>query len=320
MHSRELVGPALFFVAMLLISCGSETSTSTKSTVQFLTVSPASISIAVGQTQQYTADVRYRNGTSERQAHVEWATSDASMATADSTGSVTAAKPGKVAITATVETSSGWITGSTELTIILPNSELPAIPRTITQSGAVPLFTEFPSPLICADSSYVAFASVRHPIQLTIIRIGPTGIEQPRKISVETDVYGMKCNYQRVELLIEGQNEDFFSRLPFSIREDAIEREKPIPINYSISGKGPMPIEIEDFHKIQARQLGDWYVGIPAYPKVNTAYELHYVSTLERSSEALKTKLVVDLLEETLDRTVTKTMPLVRVENSEGGE
>jgi len=194
-----------------------------------------------------------------------------------------------------------------------------------TDAGAqankpAPLFTQIPYPLICADSSFVAMASVAHPNQLIVIRIGSTGIEEPRTIPLGYDVYGMKCNYQRVELLVEGEKEDFFSRLPFTIREDSIERQKTIPINYSISQKGPTPVEIEDFHKIQSLPLGDWYVRIPAYRRANIAYQLHFVRTVERTRDEMKTRLVIDLLEETFDRKVNKIVPLVRVENSEGGE
>lgn len=159
-------------------------------------------------------------------------------------------------------------------------------------------------------------ASVTRHGRLIIIRIGVNGIEEPRTILLEDDVYGMKCNYQRVELLIQRQNEDFFSRLPFVIREDSIERQKPIPIDYAISEKGPTPIEIEDFHKVMALPLGNWYVQVPGAARPNKVYELHFI----RSTEQLRSSFVIDLVEETSDKRVIKSVPLVRVENSEGGE
>jgi hypothetical protein len=229
---------------------------------------------------------------------------------------LTAVKPGKVTVPAAIAMPSGSLTGSSVVTIV-PATSATASRGTMQDA---PLFTTLPIPLICAESSFVAIASLSHPEQLIVIRIGPGGIEEPHTIPLESDVYGMKCNYQRVELLVEGQNEDFFSRLPFTIREDSIERKKPIPIEYSISQKGPTPVEIEDFHKTQAVQRGDWFVQIPGYQRHNTTYELHFVSTVERSSDAVKSKLVIDLLEETLDSTVTKTVSLVRIETSEGGE
>jgi hypothetical protein len=162
-----------------------------------------------------------------------------------------------------------------------------------------PLFTSFPTLMLCAESSFVAMAS-EHPTQLTVLRIGRNGIEEPQKLPVAYNgVYGIKCNYQRVELLVLENGSDHFSRLPFTIRENAVEHGQPVDIEYSVSRKGPMPPEIQDFHKLQVWPRGDWYVVVPGIPRFNVMYELHFVKTQERSPKGLANKLTVDLLEET---------------------
>lgn len=184
-----------------------------------------------------------------------------------------------------------------------------------------PLFTDFPSQLICADSSFVALSSGNSPSELVIIRIRRTGIEEPRKIPLAYhDLYGMKCNRHRVELLVRAAGADNFSRLPFTIGDNAIHREDPIPIAYAISENGPMPVEIEDFHKIQLLPMGNFRVEVPAVARFNVMYELHFIRTRRRTAEGLTTSLSVDLLEERLNGKVNKTVPLVRYVHVEDRE
>ena len=63
---------------------------------------------------------------------------------------------------------------------------------------------------------------------------------------------------------------------------------------------------------------GDWRVLVGQIPdRPNNKYEVHFVSTETRYPRGGVTdKLVVDLLEETLDGKVTKSVPLVKIEAS----
>jgi hypothetical protein len=78
-----------------------------------------------------------------------------------------------------------------------------------------------------------------------------------------------------------------------------------------------MPIEIEDFHKVQLLPLGDWRVEAPAIPRFNIMYELHFRRTRRRTAAGLATSLSVDLLDETLDGKTNETVPLIRYERIE---
>ncbi|MDE2783399.1 MAG: Ig-like domain-containing protein [Gemmatimonadota bacterium] len=76
-----------------------------------VTVNPASVTLtALGETIRLTAEVRDQNGQVMVGAAVAWASSDASIATVDTSGLVTAVANGYVAITATSGSASG--TGS----------------------------------------------------------------------------------------------------------------------------------------------------------------------------------------------------------------
>src|SRR5262249_35598340 len=112
------------------------------------------------------------------------------------------------------------------------------------------LFTHFPTNMLCTDGPFVAMVSVC-PQQLVVVRIGRTGIEKPQKLSLKYDgVYGMKCGWRRVELLVQAAGSDHFSRLRFMIGGDTIQQEQPQDVDYSVSGKGPTPREVDDFYGI----------------------------------------------------------------------
>jgi len=73
-----------------------------------VTVNPGSASFtALGETARFTAEVRDQNGQVMAGAAVAWASSDASVATADASGLVTAAGNGAATITATAGSASG---------------------------------------------------------------------------------------------------------------------------------------------------------------------------------------------------------------------
>jgi uncharacterized protein YjdB len=84
--------------------------------LQSITVSPQTVTIAAGLTQQFTASGNYSDGSSKPPSSVTWATSDPSLATVSTTGLVTAVKQGTVTVTAT----SSGISGGAPLTVGAP--------------------------------------------------------------------------------------------------------------------------------------------------------------------------------------------------------
>ena len=76
-------------------------------------VTPASASLAPGQTQQFSATVRTRNGRTLDHAPATWATADPSIATVSATGLVTAVANG----TTTVRASFATVTGTADVRV-----------------------------------------------------------------------------------------------------------------------------------------------------------------------------------------------------------
>ena len=90
--------------------------TTTAPTLVSIAVTPASTSIQVGQTQQFTATGTLSNQTTQALSTiVSWASSDATVATISSTGLATALAVGTTTITTTDET--GVIIGTATLTV-----------------------------------------------------------------------------------------------------------------------------------------------------------------------------------------------------------
>jgi len=89
---------------------GTATVTVTSVPVASVAVSPASVSVAVGQTVQLAATPKDANGNALSGRVVTWATSNASVATVNGSGLVTAAAAGSATITATSEGRSGTAT------------------------------------------------------------------------------------------------------------------------------------------------------------------------------------------------------------------
>jgi hypothetical protein len=106
--------------SLILAACGGGTSSPAppaSPTLQSVSVSPQSSTVAAGLTQQYSATAHYSDGSSKPANSVTWTTSNTSVATINSTGLLTAAKQGAVTISAVSE----GITASTSLTIGPPN-------------------------------------------------------------------------------------------------------------------------------------------------------------------------------------------------------
>ncbi len=84
-------------------------------TLTSITVTPANTNLATGKTEQFTATGNLSNDTTENlTSQVNWASSDTTWATINSTGLATAVSPGPVTISAAFD----GITGSTGLTVV----------------------------------------------------------------------------------------------------------------------------------------------------------------------------------------------------------
>ena len=87
-----------------------------------VTVSPGSAALsALGETARFTAEVRDQNGRVMAAAAVAWASSNASVATVDASGLVTAAANGSATITATSGSVSGTAAVTVEITVENPD-------------------------------------------------------------------------------------------------------------------------------------------------------------------------------------------------------
>ena len=104
-------------IAMLVLSCGDgavEPTPPPAPVATTVTVSPGSAELsALGETARFTAEVRDQNGQVMAGAVVAWASSDASVATVDASGQVTAAANGSATITATA----GSVSGTAAVTV-----------------------------------------------------------------------------------------------------------------------------------------------------------------------------------------------------------
>jgi hypothetical protein len=113
LHFQTVFGLALCGSAML-ISCGGNPP---PPTLQSVSVSPKSATVAAGLTQQYSASGNYSDGTSKPLSSITWTTSDTTVGTVNSSGLVTTLKQGSVTVSAT----SGSSTGTAGLTVGPPN-------------------------------------------------------------------------------------------------------------------------------------------------------------------------------------------------------
>ena len=104
-HSAKTAG----VIALLVLSCGDGAVGPPRPPVATtVTVNPGSASFtALGETARFTAEVRDQNGEVMAGAVVVWASSDASVATVDGSGLVTAAGNGTATITATAGSAAG---------------------------------------------------------------------------------------------------------------------------------------------------------------------------------------------------------------------
>lgn len=117
-HSLPMLLGIALYGSLILVSCGGgSNSPAPLPTLQSISVSPQSETLAAGLKQQYSATGNYSDGTSKAVSGVTWTTSDSTLATVNSTGLVTGVKQGAV----TVSAASGTMTGSASLTVSPPN-------------------------------------------------------------------------------------------------------------------------------------------------------------------------------------------------------
>ena len=111
--------PRVVFALALLAACGGcegpidPGNGGGGATIVSVVVSPASSTIAVGATQQFTAAIRDSNGSNVTNATVTWSSANASVATVSSNGLATGVGEGTAVITATVS----GVSGSQDLTV-----------------------------------------------------------------------------------------------------------------------------------------------------------------------------------------------------------
>jgi hypothetical protein len=115
LHSAKWMAVVVTCCLWLLVSCGSPSRTNAPAipTLKSVTLSSASATVDFGSSQQFTAVGNYSDGSSKPLSGVTWATSDARLATVNSTGFASAFNPGHVTVSAT----SGTITANATLTI-----------------------------------------------------------------------------------------------------------------------------------------------------------------------------------------------------------
>ena len=116
--------------------------------LQKITVAPQTVTMAVGVVDAFAATGTYSNGATVTMApgQVSWITSDASIATVDSLGNVTAVAPGVAIILASTAGTTGTnpqplVTGSATVTVPGPAPPAPPVASVCPEPWAgLPLF------------------------------------------------------------------------------------------------------------------------------------------------------------------------------------
>jgi len=188
------------------------------------------------------------------------------------------------------------------------------------QANSPQQFFTIQAPWLCVGDGFVAMVQLARPQTLFVIPIDANGIEAVQKITTTgNEVFGLQCVGSHIALRVREDGSDHFSVLPFAVNGNTIKLEQREDINWSISQNAAMPPAIQRrMNEFNTPGLlpgsgmrGDWYVQVPANNR-NHVYEVHYAIAETRSRDALMTTVSVTLLEETRDRKVTKTVPLVR--------
>jgi len=190
------------------------------------------------------------------------------------------------------------------------------------QTSSKPIFTDYP-PYFCVGGGFVAMAGISPRDPLIVIPIDANGIEAPQTIPPVGDaVLGMQCSGSHIELLVNDYKSGRLIMPLYTVQEHrwdlpSIREEQREELNLPKSGPTPPAAEHkkDSFDWVGSRagahMRGDWYILVPQVVyRPNNTYEVHFVSTHGNTWD----KLVVTLLEETLDKKVTRSVPLVHIE------
>jgi 6-phosphogluconolactonase len=175
---RSFAPAILAFSALLfLVSCGGEGSTTSAPpppTLQSISVSPQTATVAAGLTQQFTATGNYSDGSSRTLNAPTWSTSDNTIATVNSAGLATTLKAGTVTIAA----ASGTISNTAplvvdppipvSLSIVPSNSSVTIGLTTPTKLSAILAYSDSSS----MDVSTTATWSVANPFTASVDTTG----------------------------------------------------------------------------------------------------------------------------------------------------
>jgi hypothetical protein len=200
------------------------------------------------------------------------------------------------------------------------------------ETSSKPLFTDYP-PFLCVGGSFVAMTGINMRDPVVVIPIDVNGIEPPLTMpAVGDEVIGMLCSESKIELLVRDYKSD---RLIMPLYAVETHYESPTTIReeqreyLDLPKAGPTaPAAVFREGALQWTgyswhgTTGDWHVGLPDVPnRPYKSYEVHFVHTeTVHQGRGATSKLAVDLLEETLDGKVTRTVPLVRKEVEEFGD
>jgi len=141
-------------VCLSFAGCGSSTSSTAPRTLASLAITPANVSVTVGNTQQLTATGTYSDHTTANLTNsVTWVSSDTSVMTVNSAGLATGVAPGTAMITA----NSGSINTNTNLTASPALVSIAVTPA--AQSVLVNATQQFTATATYADSSHADISS-----------------------------------------------------------------------------------------------------------------------------------------------------------------
>lgn len=189
------------------------------------------------------------------------------------------------------------------------------------QTSSKAIFTAYP-PYLCVGGGFVAMAGISRRDPLMVIPIDVTGIEAPQIIPLGGDeVLGMQCSAHYIELLVNdyksGLNMPLYAVQWHSNQPSTIHEEQREDLKLPNIGSTPPAIDYKrdslewGGNRAGGYMRGDWYVWVPqVVDRPNNTYEVHFVSTHGKHCG----KLVVTLLEETLDKKVNRSVPLVYID------
>ena len=140
---RRRAAVAVAGIALMVLSCGDGAVEPLPPSVPTtVAVNPASTAMtSLGETAQFTAEVRDQNGRAMMGTAVAWASSNASVAAVDGSGLVTAAANGSATITATAGSASGTA-GVTVAQVVSAVSVSPAVDTLVAFGDTVRLVAE----------------------------------------------------------------------------------------------------------------------------------------------------------------------------------